>query len=473
MTEKSAAIAPLRILVVDDEVTIQVTLSACLEADGHHVQAHGNPHDALADAAVQAFDLIFLDVRLGTENGLDFIQPLLAFNPWAKIVVITAYASIETAVEAMKRGATDYLAKPFSPSQVELVTRSVAERRRLELQVQSLRSALGDDPQADFVSSSSAMHRILEMARQVAASKAPVLIGGEIGTGKGRLARQIHAWSPRSQAPYAVTSCMAVSAESLEDELFGLASESGGDAPPEKLGRMIFCDGGTLLLDEIGAMPLSLQWKLDRFLSEHRYERRDDYVVRHADVRLLATTSIDLQEAVKQNRFRRELLLSLDVVQIDIPPLRQCPGDIRPLAERYLAYFSRQNNRRVAGFSNDALNALQNHNWPGNHRELRNMVERAVILCGGDFIEIKHFPSNFSNSSPSYQPGDLVPLDTIEDLHIRGVMAATGTVKGAASILGINYSTLWRRLRKNAATPSDPVTPEPSGAEPSDEQSAK
>jgi NtrC-family two-component system response regulator AlgB len=178
MTEKSAAIAPLRILVVDDEVTIQVTLSACLEADGHHVQAHGNPHDALADAAIQAFDLIFLDVRLGTENGLDFIQPLLAFNPWARIVVITAYASIETAVEAMKRGATDYLAKPFSPSQVELVTRSVAERRRLELQVQSLRSALGDDPQADFVSSSSAMHRILDMARQVAVSNAPVLIGG-------------------------------------------------------------------------------------------------------------------------------------------------------------------------------------------------------------------------------------------------------------------------------------------------------
>ncbi len=201
MPEKPAAIAPLRILIVDDEVTIQVTLSACLEADGHHVRAHGNPHDALADAAVHAFDLIFLDVRLGTENGLDYIQPLLAFNPWAKIVVITAYASIDTAVEAMKRGAADYLAKPFSPSQVELVTASVAERRRLELQVQSLQSALGDDPEADFISTSSAMQRTMEMARQVAASNAPVLISGEIGTGKGRLARKIHAWSLRSRKP--------------------------------------------------------------------------------------------------------------------------------------------------------------------------------------------------------------------------------------------------------------------------------
>jgi two-component system, NtrC family, response regulator AlgB len=464
MTEKTAAIAPLRILVVDDEVTIQVTLSACLESDGHHVRAHGNPHDALAEAAVRAFDLIFLDVRLGTENGLDFIQPLLAFNPWAKIVVITAYASIETAIEAMKRGAADYLSKPVSPSQVELVTRSVAERRRLELQVQSLQSALGDDPESDFVSGSTAMRRTLEMARQVAASNAAVLISGEIGTGKGRLAKKIHAWSPRSHAPYAVTSCLTVSAESLEDELFGLASESGGDAPPEKLGRMIFCDGGTLVLDEIGAMPLSLQPKLERLLNEHRYERRDDYVVRQADVRVVATTSIDLTEAVKQNQFRRGLLLSLDVVQIDIPPLRQRPGDIRPLAERYLAYFSRQNNRRLAGFSNDALNALQNHAWPGNHRELRNLIERAVILSQGDFIEVSHFPPDFSNSSPAYQPGDLVPLGTIEDLHIRGVMAAAGTVKGAASILGINYSTLWRRLRKNAPSPV---------AEPTDEQPPK
>ena len=464
MTEKTAAIAPLRILVVDDEVTIQVTLSACLESDGHQVRAHGNPHDALAEAAVRAFDLIFLDVRLGTENGLDFIQPLLAFNPWAKIVVITAYASIETAIEAMKRGAADYLSKPFSPSQVELVTRSVAERRRLELQVQSLQSALGDDPESDFVSGSTAMRRTLEMARQVAASNAPVLIRGEIGTGKGRLARKIHAWSPRSQAPYAVTSCLTASTESLEDELFGLASESGGDAPPEKLGRMIFCDGGTLVLDEIGAMPLSLQPKLERLLNEHRYERRDDYVVRQADVRVIATTSIDLTEAVRQNQFRRGLLLSLDVVQIDIPPLRQRPGDIRPLAERYLAYYSRQNNRRLAGFSNDAQIALQNHAWPGNHRELRNLIERAVILSQGDFIEVSHFPPDFSNSSPAYQPGDLVPLGTIEDLHIRGVMAAAGTVKGAASILGINYSTLWRRLRKNAPSPV---------AEPTDEQPPK
>jgi two-component system, NtrC family, response regulator AlgB len=445
------AIIPLRILVVDDEVNIQVTLSACLESDGHQVIARGNGRDALADAAKQAFDLIFLDLRLGTENGLDYIQPLLAFNTWAKIVVITAYASIETAVEAMRRGATDYLPKPFSPAQVELVTANVSERRRLELNVEALQAILGDDPEADFPTASASMQRTLDLARQVASSSAPVLIIGEPGTGKGRLARAIHAWSARGRGTFAVASCQATSAEALDVELFGLTSETGGDAPPTKLGRVDFCGGGTLILDEIGSTPLSIQPKIERLLIDRQFERRDDFSPRDIDVRVLATTSIDLEDAVARKRFRQELLLALDVVRVEIPPLRSRPEDVRLLAERYLAFYARQNNRKVTQFSNDAMNAMAQHTWPGNQRELRNLVERAVILCPSEQIELKHFPPNFLNSLRNYQPGDLVPLGTIEDIHIRGVLAATGTVKSAASVLGVNYSTLWRRLRKNSS----------------------
>ncbi len=250
-------------------------------------------------------------------------------------------------------------------------------------------------------------------------------------------------------APLGITACH-IAADLLEEELFGLASEAGSDAPPERIGRIVFCQGGTLVLDEIASLPPSIQPKIERLLNENQYERRDDFRVREADVRIVATTSVDLSDAVRRQRFRRELQLALDVVRIDIPPLRERPEDIRPLAEKYLAYYNRQASRNMTGFTNDALNALERHNWPGNQRELRNLVERAVILCPSDTIELKHFPPNFLASSPTYLPGDLVPLEMIEDLHIRGVLAAAGTVKGAASILGINYSTLWRRLKRNA-----------------------
>lgn len=200
MVNDQAAISPLRVLIIDDEINILITLAACLEMNGHKVTSHTQPQAALVEAANHVFDLIFLDLRLGNENGLDYIGPLLAFNPRAKIIVITAYASVETAVEAMRLGATDYLPKPFAPAQVELVTRSVAERRRLELKIESLQAVLGNDPDADFETGNAQMQCAFDMVRQVAASKAPVLICGEVGTGKSHLARAVHAWSPRGCA---------------------------------------------------------------------------------------------------------------------------------------------------------------------------------------------------------------------------------------------------------------------------------
>jgi NtrC-family two-component system response regulator AlgB len=450
---ESIRMTPLRILVIDDEANIRMTLSMCLEADGHSVVAHGNIHDALEEIARRVFDLVFLDVRLGVDNGLDFLPQLRAESPWAQVIVITAYASIETAVEAMKRGAVDYLPKPFEPAQVQLVTQKVAERRQMKLKIESLQAALGAmDAESDFPTDTPTVLQAIELARQVATSHAHVLIRGEAGVGKGRLARAIHAWSGRARMPFAAVSC-DLEPDPLEAKLFGL----NPDGAAEQRGTVAFCDGGTLFLDEVGKTPARIQSKLVRLLNDNEYERMDDLNVRKSDVRVVASTSVDLQQATKAGTFNFDLLMALDIVQISIPPLRARPDDIPLLAERYLAFFGRENHRPIAGFSPEALFAMKKYTWPGNVRELRNVVERAVLLCKADFIGIEHLPPNLLNANPAYAVGDLVPLETIERSHVLQVVASTRSLRRAASILGIDASTLCRWIKRYGASDDQPA----------------
>jgi two-component system, NtrC family, response regulator AlgB len=442
------SLPPLRILVVDDEPNICLMLSMCLESDGHTVVCHNNINDALEAIARQVFDLVFLDMRLGSDNGLDFLPRLVAENPWAKVVVITAYASVQTAVEAMKRGAMDYLPKPFDPSQVRLATQRVAQRRQLELKVQALRDALGAmDAEADLPTRTPAMLEAIELARRVAKAQAPILIRGEMGTGKGRLARAIHAWSGRADGPFATVLCRQ-SAEALEVELFGLtpANKQSADA-----GKVAFCEGGTLVLEEIGQAPPRLQAKLTQLIEDHEYERVDEPRSRKADVRVITTSSVPLVEAVDKGDFRPDLLLAIQTVEIQIPALRNRPLDIPLLAERYLAFFGRENRRTIAGFTRDAMDKLHRHAWPGNVRELRNVVERAVLLCRGETIGVEHLPPNLLNSSLSYAVGDMVDLETIERLHITQVVGSSRSLRRAAVILGIDNGTLCRKMKRYAA----------------------
>lgn len=455
MTDQKSTPSPLRILIVDDEQTIRTTLGICLEADGHQVASEGNSADALGAVVRTAFDLIFLDLRLGTESGLDLIPLLLAQNPWARIVVITAYASVDTAVEAMKRGATDYLPKPFTPAQVEMVTTKVAKQRQMELKLEALQQALGHvDPEADFRTSDPEFRAALDVARRVAPTNAAVLIRGEMGSGRERLARAMHVWSARSNAPFASTACHA-NVEELEAELFGMAQParsvgSNTDEPPSRgsaSGRVGFCEGGTLVLKEVTEMPLALQPKLVRLLRDHEYERQGEFVPRRADVRVIATSSVDLQASVQDGTIRPDLAQALDIVAIDIPPLRDRPDDICLLADRYLAHFAREHGRPVTQFSDDAIDALKRHSYPGNSRELRNLVERAVLISRGEKIELETLPANLLNAD-AYHVGDLVPLEKITDLHIRQVLASTRSFESAAAVLGINSITLWRRRKR-------------------------
>ncbi len=437
----------LRVLVVDDEANIRLMLCMCLEAEGYSVATASTIDDALDAVSQQAFDLIFLDLRLGMQNGLDFMPQLLAQNPWTRIIVITAYASVETAVEAMKRGASDYIPKPFEAAQVLHVTRKVAERRQLERRVEALQAALGEeDAQADLAAAEPAMVAALDLARRVARSQANLLIGGETGTGKGRLAHAIHIWSDRAEQPFAVVTCRSDSGDALESELFHKAE---------------FCHGGTLVLEEINELPLRLQPRVLRLLKDQEFERSDEVTRRAINVRVIATTSTDLQHAVESGQFRADLLLALNVVQIDIPPLRNRPADIPLLAQRYVGNFGRKNHRNVAGFTTEAMHVLSQHRWPGNVRELRNLIERAVLICNGQEIGVEHLPPNLLNTASHISIGDLVPLSVVEELHIRRVVSVARSLRQAANILEIDSGTVVRRMKRYESAFSEPADDPP------------
>ncbi|OPY77530.1 MAG: Alginate biosynthesis transcriptional regulatory protein AlgB [Syntrophorhabdus sp. PtaU1.Bin153] len=440
---------PFNTLVIDDEVNIRKTLSVFLEAEGHRVIAVSNFGDAIAEASRRSFELAFVDLRLGTESGLDLIPALLAVSPWLKIIVITAYASIDTAIEAIRRGATDYIPKPFTPAQVKLAMEKAFELRALEQKINTLQEDLGRlHPEIDFSSTSNVMQRAVSLARQVAPSDVTILLRGESGTGKSVLARAIHTWSNRASQPMGIVSCPSFSSDLLESELFGHIKGAFTGAIRDNPGRIAACEGGTLLLDEIGDLPLSLQPKLLRFVQDREYERVGDYTTRKANVRLIAATNVDLEKAVKERRFREDLFYRLNVIQIEIPPLRDRPDDVVILAERLLAFYARNNHRSFLGFTNEALEALKLYHWPGNVRELSNIIERAAIISQTDRVGVESLPPSLVPGNSNAHLGDLVTLEKIEEQHIRRVLATTKSLQEAADILGIDQATLWRRRKK-------------------------
>jgi NtrC-family two-component system response regulator AlgB len=439
----------LNILIVDDELNIRKTMSVFLETEGHRIVAVSNFQDALSENRRNSFDLAFVDLRLGTENGLDLIPALLAVSPRLKIVVITAYASFDTAVEAIKMGAIDYIPKPFTPAQLKLVVQKIAAVRSLEQRVDSLETDLNRmNPEMEFTSASPVMQRTMELARQVAQTDSIILLTGENGTGKSVCARAIHAWSGRSKKPFAEISCPSLSPELLESELFGHAKGAFTGAVRDNLGRIASCEGGTLFLDEIGDLPLTVQPKLLRFIQEREYEHLGDHITRKADVRLIVATNTDLEQAVREHRFRQDLYYRLNVIQIELPPLRERQEDIADMASRMLGFFGRKNHRPLQRFTGDALHSLQRYSWPGNVRELRNIVERASILCSFESVGPEYLPEKLTGTEEIIRPGDPISLEKLEEMHIRRILATAKSLQEAADILGVDQATLWRRRKK-------------------------
>jgi NtrC-family two-component system response regulator AlgB len=439
----------LNVLVVDDEANIRKTLSVCLESRGYRVTAVSNARDARQEAERQVFDLAFVDLRLGTENGLDLIPALLGTCPWLKVVVITAYASVDTAVEAMRRGATDYIPKPFTPEQVSLVAGRVATVRGMEQRIATLKEDIARlRPEFSFTSRHPGMQRAVEIARQAASSEAVILLRGPSGTGKSVLARAIHGWSRRAGKPLGIISCPILSAELLESEMFGHVKGAFTGAISDNPGRVAACEGGTLFLDEIGDLPPVIQPKLLRFIQEREYERVGDHRTRRADVRIIAATNSSLEDAVKTGRFREDLYYRLNVIQVDLPPLSGRPDDVEALAREMLAFFGAQNHKALVGFSEEALLTLREYSWPGNIRELRNTIERAAIMCNSGTVGIEHLPGSMAPQVPQAKLGDPVSLDAIEENHIRRILASTKSLQDAADVLGIDQATLWRKRKQ-------------------------
>jgi two-component system, NtrC family, response regulator AlgB len=439
-----------RVLIVDDEKNIRATLAICLEGLGCQVT-----QASTADAAVEALrrapiDVAFVDLRIGQESGLDLLPRLLAERPGLDVVVITAYATFDTAVEAIKRGAADYVPKPFTPNQIRLILEKLGRQRQEATRLLDLEARLGEAaPEVSLETGSPRMRAVLEVATRAAAAEAPVLLRGENGTGKGVLARALHAASPRRAHPFVTVNCPTLTDELLASELFGHAKGAFTGAVKDQPGRVEAAEGGTVFLDEIGEISPALQAKLLRFLQDKVFERVGETRTRSADVRILAATNRDLEAEVKSGRFREDLLYRLNVVEITVPSLRDRPEDVLTLARRFLAFFAASARRPTPELSEAAARALCAYPWPGNVRELRNVMERAVILSPAQVLEMENLPERLQ-AHVSVVPvlGGHFTAEEVEREHILRVLAHAPTLEEAARILGIDASTLWRKRKK-------------------------
>jgi len=442
----------MRILIIDDEGHIRKTTSVTLETLGHECEQAQNSADALGLLKKTSFDAAFLDLRLVGENGLELIPKLLALEPKLNVIVFTAYSSIDTAVEAMRRGAVDYIAKPFTPEQIRQSMARIETNQRLENRVVELESMLStSDAFSDFTTQEPLVQKVFETATKAAASAATILLLGESGTGKSILARVLHRNSPQRDNAFVTVACPSLSRELLESELFGHIRGAFTGAVGETWGKVKVAEGGTLFLDEIGELPLEIQPKLLRLLQEREYERVGDSKPRKANVRVIAATNRRLEDLVKEGKFREDLYYRLNVITVELPPLRQRSLDLPSLAQENLKVFARQSARSIKGFTPAAMAAMQRYPWPGNLRELRNAIERAVILSSGDKIDVNDFPDHLRGSQPSgAMIGNRVSLEELEREHILRIVEISGNMDEAAQILGIDPATLYRKRKRYA-----------------------
>jgi NtrC-family two-component system response regulator AlgB len=440
----------MRVLIVDDEPSIRRTTRVAVESAGHSATEAPNAAKAVKAAETEGFDAVFLDLKLGADDGLEVLGRMMKLRPGPAVIIFTAYANIATAVEAMRRGAFDFIPKPFTPDQIRAVLAKVGKAHTLERRVQALESDLASEfPPIDLESAEPAMQRALQVAFRAADTQANILILGISGTGKSVLAREIHKRSTRREAPFVTVNCPSLSRELLESELFGHTKGSFTGAVAETSGKVAAADGGTLFLDEIGEMPLEIQPKLLRLLQEREYERVGEALPRRADVRVISATNRDLAAEVKAGNFREDLFYRLNVIAVTVPGLRDRPRDLIRLADGARSYFASRAGKADVAFSQAVKDAFASYPWPGNLRELRNVIERAVILAPGSTIELADLPEEFSAARRQLSAvGARVTLEELEAEHIRRILSVSRNLDEAARTLGIDPATLYRKRSK-------------------------
>jgi two-component system, NtrC family, response regulator AtoC len=446
------------VLIIDDEPGLRQTVSLILADEGYEVHTASDGEEGLARAIEVQPDLILCDVRMPRLTGLEFLEKYRGANGTAMVVVMTAYGGMEMAIQAMKKGAYDYIQKPFSPDQLVLTLKKAEERETLRREVTRLREEVGIDRRyRQIVAKSPAMTKALEVAAKVAKHPSPVLITGESGTGKELVARLIHDESDRARGPFIPVNCGAIPENLLESELFGYSKGAFTGADREKPGLFEVASGGTLLLDEIGDMPVTLQVKLLRVLQESEIRRLGDTRTRSIDVRLVAATNKDLDEEVRMGDFRRDLFYRIAVVPIHLVPLRQRRDEIPLLVHHFIEQYNRKLKLDIRGIDSDAMRILLEYPWPGNVRELENTVERALVLSDGPKITAEDLPTNITSPITALDNPDLPDDELSVKKHssilerrlIKQALERTGGNKTrAADLLELSSRALLYKIRE-------------------------
>ncbi len=443
--------APAVILVVDDEIELGRALSKLLTRNGYKVLTALNGEEGLAVLRQESVDLVLSDLQMPKMGGLDLLRAGRVISPQTEFVIITGHGTIETAVGAMKTGAYDFIEKPFSTTTTLKVVRKALEKQQLLAENQELRrkldAAQGDDT---IIGNSESMRAAVETARQVAASSATIFLTGESGTGKEVFATAIHRWSERSQREMVRVSCAALPETLLEAELFGYEQGAFTGAVGQRKGRFEVAHQGTMFLDEVGEMSMTTQVKLLRVLQEGVVERLGGNKPIEVDVRIIAATNADLSTMVQEGRFREDLYYRLNVINVELPPLRWREQDVELLANFFLKKYNAKNSKNLEGFSPETLEAMDKYNWPGNVRELENAVERAVVLSKGPLIGVEALPQSVLVGRKRFDVVNIVVGTTLREAERALIEATLASVDGdketAANILGIASRTIYRKL---------------------------
>ncbi len=441
---------PLRVLVIDDEEAMRESLAAWLRKEGYRVSVAADGADGLAQLSAGAFDLLLVDMKMPGMDGMTVLERTREVRPDIPVVMITAYGSIENAVTAMKKGARDYLLKPFDPEQMLLVIERIVGHQELVRENEALRERLRQsarDGVGDLVAGSEAMVDVLELIQDVAPTDAAVLITGETGTGKELVARAIHALSSCAYGPFVVINCGSQSETLLESALFGHERGAFTGAVSTQRGRLEMAHGGTLFLDEVGEIPSKMQTDLLRVLEDREFTRVGGVKPLQSDFRLICATHRDLPARVKSGAFRADFFYRINVLEVRLPPLRDREGDVELLAGYFVEQIARKLGKTIQGFTSEGLRLLCGYSWPGNVRELRNVLERAVVICRADQIGAREL-----TFLASEEPDAMVPmtLREAENSHIRRALdAADWNITHAARALGIDRVTLSRKIKRH------------------------
>ncbi|MGO8689413.1 MAG: sigma-54-dependent transcriptional regulator [Thermoguttaceae bacterium] len=448
-----------RILIVDDERSMCDLLETDLRLRDYAPCCFTSAEEALEEFCREDFAVVLTDLMMPGMDGIEFCRRLAANRPDVPVIVMTAFGSLETAIAAIRAGAYDFVTKPIELELLAVILRRAIERRQLQEQIRSLRAAVERTARfEELLGESPVMQKLFDQLAQIADSDASVLIAGESGTGKELVARALHQRSRRRERPFVAVNCAALPETLLESELFGHVKGAFTDARSDRKGLFLQAEGGTLLLDEIGEMPLAMQPKLLRALEENKLRPVGGEREVAFDARILATTNRDLETAVEERRFREDLFFRINVIQVELPPLRARGADALLLAQHFLALYAARAGKQVRGMAQPVAEKLLAYCWPGNVRELRNVIERAVALARFDQITLADLPEKLRDyRAPqvilgSADPGELAPLEEVDRRYILHVLESVGENRTlAARTLGLDRKTLYRKLRQYGA----------------------